>query len=108
MSKIDLTATYYQTKVHPDDVAKTAVTTPFDLFEFYHMPFGLKNATSTFQCYMNKIFQTQIVLDDILVFSDKELQYKKYLDAVFNILHENNRKISLAECTFNVSNLDFM
>lgn len=38
---IDLTKTYLQIPVHPDDIPKTVVVTPFDL-EFLKMPFGLR------------------------------------------------------------------
>lgn len=76
------------------------------------MPCGLKNATSTFQRYMNNIFSNIdrifISIDDILVFSYNELQHKKDIDTVFHIMHKHNLNISLGKCTFNVSNLDFL
>ena len=43
-SKIDLVKAYCQIPVHTDHTPKTAITTPFGLFEFTCMPFDLRNA----------------------------------------------------------------
>ncbi|KAK8764309.1 hypothetical protein V5799_033084 [Amblyomma americanum] len=71
-SVLDLVKAYTQTTVHLDDVPKTAFITPFGLFEFPFMSFGLRNARKTFQCFINVLVCGLdfcfVYLDDMWVF----------------------------------------
>ncbi|KAK3735900.1 hypothetical protein RRG08_041086 [Elysia crispata] len=65
--------------MHPDDIAKTAIITPFGLYEFLRMPFGLKNAAQAFQRLMDTVLQDVncafVYLDDILIASSSEEEH---------------------------------
>ncbi len=51
---LDLQSGYLQVKIKDEDQEKTAMTTPFGLFEYTRMAFGLKNAPSSFQRLMER------------------------------------------------------
>jgi len=71
LSTLDMSNGYYQIKVDPKDKEKTAMATPFGLFQFIRMPFGLTNAPATFQRMVDKVLRDLIgkiclvYLDDI-------------------------------------------
>lgn len=85
-STINLLKAYYQIPVAPEDVFKTTIITPFGLFEYLVMPFGLRNATQTFQKLVNRTFvdldYVFIYLYDILVTSLNIQEHKVHLCTV--------------------------
>ena len=52
-SRLDMMNSFFHTRVHPDDIHLTPVTTPFGLYEWTAMPQGLKNAPPIHQRRMN-------------------------------------------------------
>ena len=79
-------------KIEPENIPKMAITTPFGLFEFLRMPFGLRNAAQTFQRFIDQVLHgfdfTYAYIDDLLIASEDEQQHEHHLKLLFDRLRE--------------------
>ena len=84
-SKIDLKSGYQQVPIIQTDVWKTAFKSKEGLFEWFIMPFGLRNAPATFMRMMDDILRpftnnfVVLYLDDILTYSKTWAEHLQHI-----------------------------
>jgi len=105
---------FWQFVLNEADRAKTAFRTPFGLFQFVVMPFGLKNATATFQRGMENMLRdilylyVMVYVDDLLVFSQCFEVHLDHLQTFFNRLRKANLKLKGSKCRFAMERVDYL
>ncbi|GBN18623.1 Transposon Ty3-I Gag-Pol polyprotein [Araneus ventricosus] len=111
-SKIDLFKAYFQIQIAEEHKCKTAIITPFGLYEFNVMSFGLKNAPATFQRFIHEVLRgLDLVfpyLDDILIASKSNQEHEIHLNLVLERFNTFSLRINISKSVFAVEEIEFL
>jgi hypothetical protein len=114
-TKMDVIAAFHKIRVKEGDEWKTAFRTRFGLFEWLVTPFGLANAPSTFQQYINYTLQeflddfVSAYVDDILLFTDgTRRQHREHVHQVLQKLQDAGLQLDIDKCEFEVQSTKYL
>ncbi|GKT32347.1 DDE-type integrase/transposase/recombinase [Aduncisulcus paluster] len=111
---LDLRRGYFNIEVAKNTKHVTAFITPWGLFQWNRMPFGLKSAPAHFQRCVNNIFKDLtpccclIYLDDILVYGKDNAEFMANLKRVLNRLAEFNFCLNLSKCKIGMREVKYL
>ncbi|KAE8240942.1 hypothetical protein A4X13_0g7624 [Tilletia indica] len=110
-SSLDAIRGYHQLGVQSEDRWKTAFVCHRGLFQYKRIPFGLRNAPSFFQRFMDKVLgplrwnQAVVYIDDSVVATNTMAEHISALRQLFQSAESVGLKFSPAKCTFAVPSL---
>ena len=114
MSFLDAFQGYHQIPLALDDQGKTAFVTPTGNYHYTVMPFGLKNAGSTYHRIMTKMFEPElgrsieVYVDDMVVKSKVVSEHLGDLTNIFGILRKHKLRLNASKCSFGVGSRKFL
>uniref|UniRef100_A0A0G4G511 Reverse transcriptase domain-containing protein n=1 Tax=Chromera velia CCMP2878 TaxID=1169474 RepID=A0A0G4G511_9ALVE len=113
-SVLDYTSGFFQLKMHEADAEKTAFVTPFGLYEFTRIPFGLVNAPSIFQRVMTLLLTSLtrdialVYIDNIIVFSHSHAEHLRDLREVLGLVRQANLKLKLEKSHIALREVEYL
>ena len=108
MSFLDAFQGYHQIPLALDDQENTVFVTPVGNYHYKVMPFDLKNARSTYQRMMTRMFESQlgknieIYIDDMVVKSKVVSEHLGDLGNILEVLRKYKLRLNASKCSFGV------
>ena len=105
---------YHQIPLALGDQEKTVFVTFIEIYHYKVMPFGLKNAGSTYHKMMTRMFELQlgknikVYIDDMVVKSKVVFEHVGDLGDIFEILRRHKPHLNASKCSFGVGSCKFL
>ena len=113
-SAVDAFHSFWQVRLRDSDVHKTAMTTPYGLYEWLVCPQGLATSPSTLQRVITDALGDAVgkfcavYVDDVLIYSQNPEEHAQHLQLVFERLHAAQIRLKLKKCQFFMSSLEYL
>ena len=114
-TKLDIIAAFNKIRIAKGDEWKTAFRTRYGLFEWLVTPFGMANAPSTFQRFINYVLReflddfASAYVDDVLIYTDgTRAEHEAQVKRVLAKLQEAGLQVDIDKCEFSVTRTKYL
>ncbi|XP_034565105.1 uncharacterized protein LOC117830889 isoform X2 [Notolabrus celidotus] len=113
LTTLDLCKGYWQVPLTEQSRKLTAFRTPWGLFQFTVLPFGLHGAPATFQRLMDQVLSdfsgfAAAYLDDIVIYSNTWEEHLEHLQAVMDRIHSAGLTVNPSKCVFAAAETEYL
>ncbi|XP_040296035.1 uncharacterized protein LOC121007851, partial [Bufo bufo] len=113
LTTIDLCKGYWQIPLAEDAIPKSAFITPFGLYQFRVMPFGMKNAPATFQRMVDQLLRglqsfAGAYLDDIAIHSDTWEAHLEHVGVVLDRIRGAGLTLKPDKCHLGMGEVQYL
>ncbi|KAL3999724.1 growth arrest and DNA-damage-inducible protein [Sarotherodon galilaeus] len=113
ITTLDLCKGYWQVALAPEAKELTAFKTPFGMYQFKVMPFGLQGAPATFQRLMDHVLRdvsafSAAYLDDVVVYSQSWEEHVIHLQKVLHSIRMAGLTINPKKCSIAKREVEYL
>jgi len=114
LSTLDCNAGHWQIPVDEEEKYLTAFTCHSGAWQCVRLPFGLCNASATFQRAMDMVLACVkwqiclVYLDDVIVFSGSPEEHLQHLDEVLTLLGKAGVTLKASKCHFSQEEVEYL
>ncbi len=114
LTRLNIISTFNKLQMHSDSKNYTIFIIALKAYKSKMLLFELINDSVSFQQYMNDVLWDflndfcQVYLDDILIYSKTQWEYKQHVKMILDRLLEADLQMNIRKCKFNVKEIVFL